>query len=143
MAQALRWMVGGLVLVSLLAGCSSPDQKLQDAAAQAAREARSEVATVRLTVEQLQAHRLWSQPAEQLVADAEKGLGKTASAFSAQQPTTDESRRIYAQTTKALDDAQTAVTATRIALGNGDLAAASREIAVLQKSATALGELAR
>ena len=130
----------------VLAGCGDPDQKLRAAAAQSAREAASEVEMTRLVVEQLQERRLWQQPADQMVADAEKSLEKAVSSFSSQQPSTAQSRRLYEQVGTALDDAQKAVTATRIALREQDLAAATRELAVLRKSSEELkriGELAK
>lgn len=133
-------------MMLVLAGCGDPDQKLRDAAAQSARAAASEVEMTRLVVEQLQARRLWQQPADQMVADAEKSLEKAASSFSSQQPSTAQSRRLYEQVGTALDDAQKAVTATRIALRGQDLAAATRELAVLRKSSEELkqiGELAK
>jgi hypothetical protein len=136
-----RWRICGLLLVVLLAGCQDPDQQVRAAAAQSAREAASDVSTARLAVEQLQAHRVWSRSAEQLVADAEKGVDQAVDSFAAQQPSTDESRRIYEQVGQALDDAQQAVTATRIALGNGDSAAAVREIGVLRAAAAELGRI--
>lgn len=146
MVSVRRWIVVGLLLVLVLAGCGNPDQKLREAAAQSARQAMSDVNTTRLTVEQLAAHRLWSQPAGQLVKDAESGLEKTASSFSSQQPTTAASTRLYEQVTKTLDDAQTGVTAVRIALGNNDLAAAERQLDGLRRAAgdlKAIGELAQ
>jgi len=130
----------------MLAGCGNPDQKLREAAAQSARAAASEVAMTQLVVEQLQAHKLWPQPADQMVGDAEKSLEKAVSSFTAQQPATDSSRRLYDEVGTALDDAQKAVTATRIALGQDDLAAAGRQLAVLRKSGERLeriGELAK
>jgi hypothetical protein len=135
------WAVCGLVLAVLLGGCGDPDQQLRDAAAQSAREAASNVGTAELAVEQLRAHRLWSRSAGQLVADAEKGLEQAVSSFAAQQPSTDESRRVYANVTTALDNAQQAVTATRIALGNDDLAAASRELGVLRQTGLVLSRI--
>ncbi|WP_344158835.1 hypothetical protein [Kribbella yunnanensis] len=141
-----RWVAAGCCLAVLLAGCGDPDQKLRDAAAQSAREAASEVEMTRLVVEQLQTHRLWQQTARQMVADAEKALETAASSFTAQQPSTAESRRLYEQVGDVLDDAQKAVTATRIALGEQDLAAAVRELAVLRESGEELdriGELAK
>jgi hypothetical protein len=144
--QRPRWLVGVLVIVMVLAGCGDPDQKMRSAAAQAARATASEVNTARLAVEQLQAGRLWQQPAEQLVKDAEKAVGKAATTFSSQQPTTDASRRTYEQVTDVLDDAETAVTAIRIALGNDDLAAAVQQAGQLQKTSDELdriGELTK
>lgn len=136
-----RWVAAGLLLVMLLAGCGDPDSKLRDAAAQTAREAASEVGTTRTAVEQLQAHRLWPQPARQLVADSEKSLDKASSSFAAQQPSTPVSERLYEQVTKALDDAQTAVTAVRIALGNDDLAGAGQQLDALRLASKDLGEI--
>jgi hypothetical protein len=144
--QRPRWLVGVLMIGVVLAGCGNPDQKLRAAAAQAARETASEVNTARLAVEQLQAGRLWQQPAEQLVSDAEKAVDKAASTFSSQQPSTEVSRRTYEQVTGVLDDAETAVTAIRIALGNDDLAAAVRQAGELRKTVAELdriGELAK
>ncbi|MEU4605679.1 hypothetical protein AB0F43_22075 [Kribbella sp. NPDC023972] len=141
-----RMVVAGVACLLMVAGCGSADQQLTDAAAQSAREAASEVGSAQLAVEQLLADKLWSRPANQMVRDAEKNLGKLTSSFESQQPQTDNSRRIYDQTEKALSDAQQAVTATRIALGNDDLGAASRQLAVLQRSEQTLdriGELAQ
>jgi hypothetical protein len=132
--------------VTLVAGCGSPDQKLTDAAAQAAREAQSEVSMTQVIVEQLQAHRIWHPTADRMVGDSEQAMDKAVSGFAGQQPSTDESRRLYEQVGAALDTAQQAVTATRIALGNDDLAAAVRQLDVLRRSADALrkiGELSQ
>jgi hypothetical protein len=139
-------MTAGFCLLLVLTGCGDPDQKLRDAAAQAAREAESEVNTTRLVVEQLQLHRLWRQPANQMVADAETAIDKAATSFATQQPSTDRSRRLYEQVGEALDNAEKAVTATRIALGNDDLTAAVRQVDVLRRSGEDLdriGELAK
>jgi hypothetical protein len=138
-----RWSAGGLLLVLVLAGCASPDQKIQDAAAQSAREAVSEVNTTRLVIEQLRSHQLWAQLAGRMVADAERGLGTAVSSFESQQPQTDVSARLYEQVVKALGDAQTTVTAVRIALGNGDLAAAGEQLDALKRAADDLGELTK
>jgi hypothetical protein len=130
----------------LLTGCGDPDQKLRDNAAQTARTAASEVNTTRLVVEQLRARRLWAQPARRMVDDSEKNLGKTADSFSTQQPATEQSARLYEQVSSTLDDAVSAVTAVRIALGNNDLAAAERQLPALRMSGKDLeqiGELAK
>ncbi|MFC6159471.1 hypothetical protein [Kribbella jiaozuonensis] len=142
----LRWIAVGVLAAVVLAGCGDPDQKLRDNAAQTARTAASEVNTTRLVVEQLQAHRLWAQPARRMVDDAEKSLGKTADSFSTQQPSTEQSARLYEQVNSTLDDAVSAVTAVRIALGNNDLAAAERQLPALRLSSKDLervGELAK
>ena len=136
-----RWVTAACCLLLVLTGCGNPDQKVRDAAAQAAREAASEVNTTRLVVEQLQLRRLWRQPADQMVADAEKAIGQAVSSFSTQQPSTAESRRLYVQVGEALDNAEKAVTATRIALGNDDLTAALRQIDVLRRSGEELGRI--
>jgi len=135
-----------LLTILILSGCGNPDQKLRSAAAQSARSAASEVSTTRLAVEQLRAQHLWTRSAGQIVKDAEKGVETAASSFSAQQPSTPTSTQLYEQVTKTLDDAQTAVTAVRIALGNDDLAAAEQQLPALRQSATDLsriGELAQ
>lgn len=136
-----RWVAGGLLLVLVLAGCGDPDQKVRDAATQSAREAVSEVNTTRLVIEQLRSRQLWSQPAGRMVADAEKGLGTAVSSFESQQPQTEVSARLYEQVVKALDDAQTAVTAVRIALGNGNLAAAGEQLDALRRAADDLNAI--
>jgi ABC-type sugar transport system substrate-binding protein len=130
-----------LLLLITLSGCSGPDQKIRETGAQAARDAASEVSTFRLAVQQLLEHNLWSQPANQLVKDAEKALGRVATSFDSQQPETEESRQVFNEITQAIDDAETAVTTTRIALGNDDLTAAARQVAVLEQAAKKLGEL--
>jgi hypothetical protein len=141
MVAMRRAVVVVLLMVLVLSGCGDPEQKLRSAAAQSARDAASEVSTTRLVVEQLRAHRLWSQSAGQIVGDAEKGVEKAASSFSSQQPSTVTSTRLYEQVTKTLDDAQTAVTAVRIALGNGDLAAAEQQLSALRSSDADLGRI--
>jgi hypothetical protein len=137
----LRWMAVGVLAAVLLAGCGDPDQKLRDNAAQTARTAASEVNTTRLVVEQLQAHRLWPQSARRMVDDAEKNLGKTADSFSTQQPSTEQSARLYEQVNSTLDDAVSAVTAVRIALANNDLAAAERQLPALRLSGKNLDQV--
>jgi hypothetical protein len=139
-------MAVGVLAAVLLAGCGDPDQKLRDNAAQTARTAASEVNTTRLVVEQLRARRLWPQPARRMVDDAEKNLGKTADSFATQQPSTEQSTRLYEQVKSTLDDAVSAVTAVRIALGNNDLATAERQLPALRLSGKDLdqvGELAK
>ena len=142
----LRWIAVGVLTAVFVAGCGDPDQKLRENAAQTARTAASEVNTTRLVVEQLRAHRLWAQPARRMVDDADKNLGKTADSFSGQQPSTEQSARLYEQVNSTLDDAVSAVTAVRIALGNNDLAAAEQQLTALRKSGMDLdqvGELAK
>ncbi len=65
-------------------------------------------------------HKLWSQPATQLVGEAEQALGQVSSTFDQQQPKTRASREAYDQVSKTLDDAAGNVTDLRIALTNGD-----------------------
>ena len=139
--QAVFSVASILVVVAALNGCSSPDDRIRQSAAQAAEDAVSEVNTTRLTIEQFRAHKLWPQPAGEMVGDAEKGLEQAVSSFSAQQPASPDSRRLYEQTTKVLDDAQSAVRAVRIALGNDDLAAAEEQLAALRSSTADLGRI--
>ena len=135
-----------LLVLLILTGCSSPEQTLRSAAAQSARQAASEVSTARLAVEQLRTQHLWMRAAGQIVKDAEKGVASASSSFSSQQPSTAASTQLYEQVTKTLDDAQTTVTAVRIALGNDNLTAAEKQLPALSKSAADLariGELAK
>jgi hypothetical protein len=137
-----RAVAVAVLLAAIAAGCASPEQQLRDSADQAVREAASEVGSTQLAVRQLLEHQLWKQPAEQLVKDAEKSLSTVSSGFAAEQPQTAESRRTYDEVTGALDDAESAVTATRIVLANGDLAAAARQLPVLDQVADRLQEVA-
>lgn len=135
-----------LLMLLVLTGCGNPEQKLRSAAAQSARQAASEVSTARLAVEQLRSQHIWMRATGQVVKDAEKGVETASSSFSSQQPSTATSTQLYEQVTKTLDDAQTAVTAVRIALGNDNLAAAEQQLPALRKSAADLariGELAQ
>ena len=141
MVSVRRSIAGCLLLVLPLTGCGNQDQKLRENAAQTARAAASEVTTAQLAVEQLRIRHLWAQPAGQIVADAEKTLDKTASSFASQQPASEVSARLYEQVTSALDDAESAVTAVRIALGNNDLAAAERQLTTLRQASTDLGKI--
>ena len=136
-----RAVAVAVALATIVAGCSAPEQQLRESAEQAAREATSEVSTTELAVRQLLDHKLWKQPAEQLVMDAEKSLSTVASGFAAKQPETEASLRTYDEVTSLLDEAESAVTATRIALGNDDLTAAARQLAVLDQLAGRLREL--
>lgn len=138
----MRWVLGVLLLVSLTA-CAGPEQKLQDAGAQAAPEAAAEVGTARVALQQLLDGKVWAQPANQLVADSEKALDGIVSGFDSQQPTTEQAQKLYDEYSKALDDAAKVVTTLRIALKNDDKAAAAQQIGVLEKTAEQLTELAR
>jgi hypothetical protein len=135
-------VLGVLLLLSLTA-CAGSEQKVQDAGAQAAREAASEVGTARVAVQQLLDGKVWAQPANQLVADSEKALDGIVSGFDGQQPTNDQAQKLYDEYSQALDDAAKAVTTVRIALGNNDQAAAAQQVGVLEKTAQKLTELAR
>jgi hypothetical protein len=130
-----RVVAVAVVLATIVAGCSSPEQQLRDSAEQAVREAVSEVGTTQLAVRQLLDHKLWKQPAE-------KSLSTVSSGFAAEQPKTEESRRTYDEVARALDDAESAVTATRIVLANGDLTAAARQLPALDQVADRLHEVA-
>jgi hypothetical protein len=137
-----RAVAVAVLLAAIAAGCSSPEQQLADAAEQAVREATSEVGTTQLAVRQLLDHKLWRQPAQQMVTDAETSLSTVASGFAAEQPETEASQRTYDEVTRALDEAESAVTATRIALANGDLTTAARQLPVLDEVAGRLQEVA-
>jgi hypothetical protein len=135
-----------IAVVLGLAGCGDPDQKMLSEGARAARDAVSEISTARLAAQSLLEHELWSQPADQMVKDAEKSLGKVISTFEAQQPQTEASRKTYDQISTALSDAGDQLTQLRIALGNDDLSTARKQLAELDKAAQQLdqlGELAR
>ncbi|MGC4943612.1 hypothetical protein [Kribbella sp. DT2] len=138
----MRWVLGVLLLISLSA-CAAPDQKLQDAGTQAAREAAAEVGTARVAVQQLLEGKVWAQPANQLVADSEKALDGIVSGFDSQQPSSQDAQKLYDEYSQALDDAAKAVTTLRIALKNNDKAAAAQQVGGLEKSAQKLTELAR
>jgi hypothetical protein len=136
-------LVAGLVL---LTGCGNPDQQLLSDGARAARDAASEVATARITAQTLLARKVWSRAADQVVTDAETALGKVATTFDEQQPETARSRRSYDTISDALSQAESAVTATRIAIRAGDETALARQVPVLDRTAEhlrELGELAR
>jgi hypothetical protein len=137
-----RAVAAALLLAAIVAGCSSPEQQLRASAEQAAREAASEVGTTQLAVRQLLDHRLWKQPAEQMVKDAETSLSTVTTGFAAEQPEPGESRRMYDEVTRTLDDAQNAVTATRIALANDNLTAVARQLPLLDQVAGRLQEVA-
>lgn len=135
----------GLTLAALV-GCGSPDQQMLSSAARAARDAGSEVATVRVVAGGYLDGDLWSQPARRMVSDAEDALGKVVTTFEAEQPTTAASRTTYDRVSKALDDADTAVVLARIAVLNGDRPALRQSLTALDASARDLrgyGELAK
>jgi hypothetical protein len=130
-----------VVFVLGLAGCGNPDQKMLSEGARAARDAVSEISTARLAAQSLLDHKLWSQPADQMVKDAEKSLGKVVSTFDAQQPETATSRKTYDQISGALSDASDKLTELRIALGNDDLATVRKQVTELEKSVQQLEQL--
>ena len=131
-------VIGLLVAV---AGCGDPDQQMRSEGARAARDAASEVRTARLAAQSLLDHKLWAQPATVLVSDAEDALGKVATTFGAQQPETEESRKIYDQTTEALANAENSVTDLRIALRSDDPAAVRNQVGKLDKTGEQLVQL--
>lgn len=141
--QCSASLAAGLLL---LTGCGSPDQQLLGDGARAARDAASEVATARITAQTLLARKVWSRAADQVVTDAETALGKVATTFDEQQPETAHSRRTYDTISDALSQAESAVTATRIAIRAGDETALARQVPALDLAAEhlrELGELAR
>jgi hypothetical protein len=118
----IGWCGVGCLVLAVAAGCGDADQQLRSEGARSARDAASAAATARLAGQSFLDHKLWSQPATQLVSDAEKALGQVTSAFDGQQPKDADSRKFYDQVSKTLDDAAGNVTDLRIALTNGDQA---------------------
>jgi hypothetical protein len=134
-----RLCVAGLAGV-LVAGCGG-DEAMRSDGARAARDAGSEVRTVRVVAGAFLDDKLWSRSASRMVSDAETALGTVATKFDAEQPTTPGARVTYDRVSKALDDAQDAVVTARIALGNDDRAGLRRALGSLDDSAVQLGEL--
>jgi aminoglycoside phosphotransferase family enzyme len=135
LALAVTLLVGA-------AGCSGdPDQKMLSEGARAARDAASEVSTATMAAQSLLDHKLWSQPAGQMVSDAEKSLGKVVSKFDERQPETEQSRKTYDQVSGALSDAEDNVTELRIALGNNDLSTVTKQVDQLRETGQQLHQL--
>jgi hypothetical protein len=142
MGRLIAAVAATAALLMVLAGCGGdPDQKLLSEGARAARDAASEVSTARLAAQSLLDHRLWSQPATQLVSESEQALGTVATTFDAQQPETEKSRHTYDQISEALSTAETGVTDLRIALKNNDLATVAQQLNELEKTAAQLDQL--
>jgi len=141
MRRLIGWCgVGCLVLVTTL-GCGDPDQQLRSEGARAARDAASAVGTARLAGQSFLDHKLWSQPATQLVGEAEDSLGQVGSTFDRQQPRTASSRKTYDDISKTLNDAEGTVTDLRIALVNNDLEAVTEAVRQLSEPADELRKL--
>ncbi|MEU4393907.1 hypothetical protein [Kribbella sp. NPDC023855] len=132
-------MICGLVFG--LAGCGDPDQQMRTEGAKAARDAVSQVRTARLAGQSLLDQKIITPTTTVLVTDAEEALGKVATSFSARQPETAESRKIYDQTTEALSTAEEGVTDLRIALRSGDLAKVRSQVDELGKTGDQLAKL--
>lgn len=131
-----------ICLTTALTGCAGDSQqKMLTEGARAARDAASEVNTVRVTSQQLLDHRLWSRSATRMVQDSEEALSKVSDSFGTRQPATDASRETYDRFTDALDAASSALRETRIAMANDDLGKVREQIAVLTKVGDQLGEL--
>jgi hypothetical protein len=130
-----------VIALAGLTGCGDPDQKMLSEGARAARDAASDVGTARMAAESLLDHKLWPQPANVLVSDAEQAVGKVATTFDERQPTTERSRATYDEFSAALSDAETSVTDLRIALQNDDLAAVAQQITELRKAGQRLDQL--
>jgi hypothetical protein len=124
-----------------MAGCGNADQQLRSEGARAAREAASAASTARLAGQAFLDHKLWSQPAIQLVGEAEKSLGQAGSTFDEQQPQTPASRKTYDQISQSLNDAAGNVTDLRIALTNGDPAGVAKSVDELTDTAAGLRRL--
>jgi hypothetical protein len=132
-------MICGLVFG--LAGCGNPDQQMRTEGAKAARDAVSQVRTARLAAQSLLDHKIMTPTTTVLVTDAEEALGKVATSFSARQPETTESRKIYDQTNDALSAAEESITDLRIALRSNDLATVRSQVEELGKTGDQLAKL--
>jgi hypothetical protein len=141
--RIIGWFGIGCLVIAITAGCGDPDQQLRSEGARAAREAASAAGTAELAGQSFLDHKLWSQPATQLVSEAEKAMGQASSSFDQQQPRTRASRKTYDQISKTLDDAAGNVTDLRIALTNGDeggVAELVKELAGTTEGLRRLGE---
>ena len=138
----MRWAATVAVLLAVLTGCGADsEQTMLTEGARAAREAVSEVNTVRLVGNQLLDGKLWAPAADRMVTDAEEALEKVVSGFDARQPGSEESRRMYDEFGEALDAAAAAVQDTRIALANDDLATVRQQLGVLEQVGRQLDRL--
>ncbi|GAA3588879.1 hypothetical protein [Kribbella ginsengisoli] len=146
MRRVIGWFGIGCLVIAFAVGCGDPDRQLRSEGARAAREAASAAGTAELAGQSFLDHKLWSQPAGQLVSEAEEALGKASSTFDQQQPTTRASRKTYDEVSKTLDDAAGNVTDLRIALDNGDVdgvAELVKELAGTTEGLRKLGETAK
>lgn len=138
----MRLAAIAVVVLCVLSGCGADsDQKMLTEGARAAREAASEVNSVRLTTRQLLDGKLWTPGATRMVTDSEEALDKVVSSFDARQPGSGESREIYDRYGDALDAAVSVVRETRIALANDDRAKVRQQLAVLEQAGRQLGQL--
>ena len=129
-------------LITALAGCGGDSQqKMLTEGAKTARDAASEVTTVRLISQQLLDHRLWSPSATRMVKDSEETLGKVATSFTSRQPATGPARETYDEFSDALDAAETGVEDARIAMVNGDLTKLREQVGTLDKLSDQLRKL--
>ncbi|MFF1820717.1 hypothetical protein ACFVWG_25650 [Kribbella sp. NPDC058245] len=146
MRRLIGWCAAGCLILTAAAGCGDADQQLRSEGARAARDAASAAGAARVAGQSFLDHKLWSQPATQLVDEAEKSMGKAVSTFGQQQPESPESRKTYEQVSKTLDDADGTVTDLRIALVNGDrdgVAKLVRKLADTTEGLRQLGETAK
>jgi hypothetical protein len=144
--RVIGWCGAGCLILGIAAGCGNPDQQLRSEGARAAREAASAAGTARLAGQSYLDHKLWSQPALQLVDESEKAMGKASSSFDTQQPKSRAARKTYDQISQTLDDATGNVTDLRIALTNGDqggVAELVKELADTTEGLRRLGETAK
>ncbi len=146
MRRLIGWCGVACLVLAALAGCGNPDQQLRSEGARAAREAASAVGAARLAGQSFLDHKLWSQPATQLVSEAEESLGQVGTTFDQQQPKSTSSRKTYDDISKTLDDAESNVTDLRIALVNNDLDAvtsAVRQLSQVSGQLRQVGETAK
>ncbi|WP_433166929.1 hypothetical protein [Kribbella sp. CA-247076] len=142
----MRWWaaiaVALLALPAMLTGCGADSERqLLTEGARAAREARSEVNTVRLISNQFLDGNLWAPAANRMVTDADEALDQVVSGFEARQPGDATARRRYDEFGEALDAAASAVRDTRIALANGDLTTVRQQVGVLEQAGRELDRL--
>jgi hypothetical protein len=136
-----------VVALILLAGCvtpaTGPDQ-YRDKAVTSVRAATSEVATTRLTVQQLLGDRILAPYADETISASEDALGSIANTFGSVQPPAGDDQ-IRDTVSALLTDAEDAVAAARVAARRSDQSGLRTTLDGLRKAAedlaTAEGQL--
>jgi hypothetical protein len=117
----VSWLLGAVVGAVLLAACApaTPDsQAWRASAVQTLEDTSSQLATMRLTVEQERQDRLPGRYAVAVAVDSEEQAATAAESLTSQQPPGAE-RRAYDRVSSLLDDAQSLISEARIALVAG------------------------